>query len=192
MKTPNMPKQKKLNLISKSKFMTLFTMVIFSVSFFNVATAQVLSGTGSYSGAPGFDRGFQATLYCGNNPESWIRGSAFLDKQTGLLTMHINLETDAMHAGPRGQVLVYIFDSNGTLIARVASDDVGRGGKKPGVFEQNTFQSSKYLGTAIGNQAHKIVVVPTLLGFVDRWWNIRLETVGDAFGLIQQFALFFF
>lgn len=156
-----------------------------------VASAQVLAGTGNYSGTPGFDRGFQATLYCGNWPESWLRGSAFLDKQTGILTMHVGLETDATHAGPKGQVLVYITDANGYLLTRVASSEVGRGGKFPGPAAINNFQASMYVGPDVANRAARIVVVPVCTGFIDRFWNVSIDKLLDAAGYIQQFAMFF-
>lgn len=163
-----------------------------TIFFDTAAKAQVLSGVGGYSGAPGFSRGFQATMYCGNWPESWLRGSAFLDRRTGILTMHIGLETDATHAGPKGQILAFITDAYGNLLARVASSEVGRGGKFPGSAAINNFQANMYLGPDIANRAARITVVPNLTGFIDRFWNISLERLVDAAGYIQQFAMYFF
>lgn len=170
----------------------VLTMIFVGAMFSMNVTAQVIAGTGNYTGAPGFDRGFQATMYCGNWPESWLRGSAFLDRNTGILTMHVGLETDATHAGPKGQILVYVSDAYGNLLARVASSEVGMGGKPPGGAVIKSFQASLYLGPDIANRATRITVVPNLTGFIDRLWNVNMDKLMDAAGYIQQFAMFFF
>jgi hypothetical protein len=158
----------------------------------NVFSYAQLAATGTYSGVPGFDRGFQTTTYCGNSPESWVRGSAWLDKGTGLLTMQVNLETDAIDAGPKGQVLVYIFDCNGNLVTRVASAEVGRGGKGfDGHAAIETVQSSTYLGPEIGRQACKMTVVANNTGFSDCWFNISFGQVNDGIGLVEFLISFF-
>ncbi len=151
-----------------------------------------ISGTGNYYGPPGFANGFQSTQHCGNNPESWVRCSATLDQQTGFLTMYINLETDATHAGPKGQGSAFIYDCNGYLLARVSSAEVGRGGKAPGKAESSTFQATFNLGPDIGNRACKVIVAANCTGVEFRWFNVSLEQVKDAAGFVQQFAMFFF
>ena len=166
--------------------------IVVSLFFTSQAHTQTLAGTGGYTGTPGFDRGFQATTYGGNNPESWVRGSAFLDKQTGLLTMNINLETDATHAGPKGQILVYIFDAYGNLITTVCSAEVGRGGKAPGEAEQSNFQATAYLGPQVGNRAAKITVVANVTGSSFQLWGISLQGIKDAWNNVQDFLIFFF
>src|ERR1700727_539394 len=87
------------------------------------AQGQVLNGTGSYKGAaPGWDRGMQTTMHCGNSPESWVRGSASLDKGSGLLSLTGQLETDSVFAGPKGRVTVAIRNAEGKTIYTVATD----------------------------------------------------------------------
>lgn len=170
---------------------TLIIQTILCLIAMNLCYGQ-LAGTGSYNGPPGFANGFQSTQYCGNNPESWVRCSVSLDKATGLLTMQVNLETDATHAGPKGQGLAYVYDCNGYLLARVASAEVGRGGKMPGVAENSTFQASFNLGPDIGSRACKVTAVANCTGVEFRWFNVTLDQVKDAAGYIQQFAMFFF
>jgi hypothetical protein len=172
----------------KSVFITTMLILVFT----SICSGQRLTGTGSYYGNPGFDRGFQATQYCGNNPESWIRGSAWIDKQNGFLTMQIQLETDATHAGPRGQVLCYIYDSFGNILTQVASAEVGIGGKPPGKAVMYTFQATFNCGPDVGYRAAKLVVVPKYTGSSFQFWGVNLEQVKDMMGLIQQFAIFFF
>lgn len=167
------------------------TLLIFSL-WLTFIYGQQITGTGSYNGPGGFDRGFQSTQYCGNNPESWVRGSVWLDKQNGFLTMQVQLETDATHAGPKGQVLAYIYDSNGNLLTKVASAEVGMGGKPPGSAVIRTFQSTFNCGSSIGNLASKVVVVASCTGTSFQFWGVNLDQVRDAFGLVQQFAMFFF
>ncbi len=154
--------------------------------------AEVIVGTGQYIGPGGFDRGFQATQYLGNWPESWLRGSAFLNKETGVLNVWVGLETDATFAGPKGQVHVYITDAYGNLLTKVSTDEVGRGGKSPGPAEISNFQASMYLSPDIARRAAHLTVVPHHTGFINRWFNVTLEQLKDAAGYIQQFAMFFF
>jgi hypothetical protein len=74
--------------------------------------------------------------------------------------MQIQIETDATNAGPKGKVEAFIYDCNGTLLAKVASAEIGRGGKHPGIAVRNTFQATFIVGPEIGSQACKVVVVP--------------------------------
>lgn len=153
--------------------------------------SQILAGTGGYSGTPGFDRGYQTTMHCGNWPESWLRGSAFLDKSTGVLTIHVGLETDAIFAGPKGQIVVYITDANGTLLAKIATAEVGRGGKAPGRAERTDIQTSLHVGSYIANNAARITVATHLTGFTNRLFNVPLQNVYDVAGNLIQAAAFF-
>lgn len=77
-------------------FLPFLILITFFV-FYSPALGQVINGTGSYKGAtPGWDRGMQTTMHCGNNPESWVRGSASLDKASGVLSVTVQLETDSV------------------------------------------------------------------------------------------------
>jgi hypothetical protein len=45
-------------------------------------------GSGPYKAkSGGWDRGMQTTMYCGNGPESWVRGNATLDTASGALSL---------------------------------------------------------------------------------------------------------
>jgi hypothetical protein len=72
------------------------------------------------------------TLYCGNNPESWLRASATLDRSTDQLTLIMQLETDSTLAGPKGKATVTLKDAQGQVLATVSTDEVCLGGKPPG------------------------------------------------------------
>src|SRR5215472_10569864 len=90
-----------------------------------VCFSQTVIGTGTYKGAnPGWDRGMQTTMHCGNDPESWVRGSATLNKQSGELSLIVQLETDSIIAGPKGRVVITIRDSAQKPIYIVTSDEV--------------------------------------------------------------------
>ena len=71
----------------------------------------LIVGSGTYI-APhdgrhdGEDHGLQATTYCGASPESWVRGSAALNPETGWLSLTLELETGSPQAGPRGRLSV--------------------------------------------------------------------------------------
>src|SRR5256885_9439795 len=94
--------------------------VVLAVAFFICSFStfgQTVSATGSSEGAaPGWDRGMESTMHCGNNPESWVRGSAMLDKQSGVLSIVVQLETDSVLAGPKGSVIASIRGAGGNLI----------------------------------------------------------------------------
>ena len=151
-----------------------------------ICYSQVLSGVGGEGGYKGpFERGYQSTTYCGNSPESWVRGNAFLNKKTGFLTITINLETDATHAGPKGQIVVRVYDNAGNTLAKVASEEIGRGGKAPGRFEESIFSASFDLGTDVGSKAATMTVKANCTGSIDRWFNIKLETLQDAFKIFH-------
>lgn len=98
--------------------------------------------TGSYKGAgPGWDRGMQTTMHCGNNPESWVRGSAVLDP-LGRLLVTAQLETDSVTAGPKGRISVEFRDSSGKALATAMTNEIGIGGKLPGKALISDFSSS--------------------------------------------------
>lgn len=120
--------------MNKVLVITIVSAAMVSVS----AQAQIIQGTGPYNGPGGFDRGFQSTQHCGNNPESWIRGSASLDKSSGILNVQVQAETDSTTAGPKGKVLVAVRDAAGNQLADIQSDEFGRGGRPPGGAAMNT------------------------------------------------------
>lgn len=71
--------------------------------------SPLILGWGTYA-APhdgrhdGQDHGLQTATYCGANPESWVRGSAALNPETGWLSLTLELETDSPQAGPKGKL----------------------------------------------------------------------------------------
>jgi hypothetical protein len=163
---------------------------ILAAAVFSIAIVdthgQQLAGTGKYSGPGGFGGGYQAVTYCGNNPESWVRGSVFLDKQTGAITFKMELETDALHAGPKGQIIAYVYDCSGQLISKVGSPEVGRGGKGPdGKVADTRLESNSTLGPDIGHRACSIQVVANCTGTVDNWFNVDPGKLNDAGKLIE-------
>jgi hypothetical protein len=98
--------------------------------------------TGTYVAPnPGWDRGMPSTKYCGNNPESWVRGSASFDPTSGTLTVTIQLETDSIAAGPQGRVVIIARDGAGSTVVTVTSAEIGTGGKPPGSAAIRNFTS---------------------------------------------------
>src|ERR1700727_1491233 len=91
------------------------------------AQGQVLNGTGSYKGAaPGWDRGMQTTMHCGNSPESWGGGWA----------------------------TVAIRNAEGKTIYTVATDEIGIGGKPPGNVVIRSFSSTVSVPASISQEAN--------------------------------------
>jgi len=150
-------------------------------------TAQVLHGTGSYRGAaPGWDRGMETTMHCGNNPESWVRGSATLDKESGILLMMVELETDSILAGPKGRVTASISDEDHNLLYRVTSDEIGIGGKPPGQVVIKNFSSTIAIPLAISRAANSLYLDAECTGSITRLFNVDLVNVSRSFAVFAS------
>jgi hypothetical protein len=164
-------------LISSTKKTQQMKKYFFMIAMIFIATISYgqLKGVklkGTYNGA--FQRGMQATDYCGNDPESWVRGSAFLDKKTGLLKVQVQLETDDLRAGPKGIVHVFIFDKNNKQIAAVKTAEIGRGGKLPGKADRTNVSSVFSLGNVIGQKAASMTIIAQCTGHVTKIFNIDI------------------
>lgn len=140
-----------------------------------------IQGTGPYFGPAGFDRGMQSTAHCGNNPESWLRGSATLDTSTGDMTITIQLETDSVAAGPKGRVKVTVKDENDSVLATVETDEIGMGGKPPGAAVQKSFTSTAQIPAGVAQNAKKLWVDPICNGQVNQWFGIDFSQIQKAF-----------
>jgi hypothetical protein len=148
---------------------------------------QVVHGTGSYKGAgPGWDRGMESTMHCGNNPESWVRGSAQLDKGTGILTVTIELETDSVLAGPKGRLSTVLRDNLGQLIYRATSDEVGIGGKPHGRAVIKNFSSTISIPQSIAAAASSMYLDAECTGSITRLFNIDLQDASSSFLVIAN------
>lgn len=147
--------------------------------------APNIAATGPYDGAPGFDRGMQTTQHCGNNPESWVRGSAKLDTETGTLAVDVQLETDSVAAGPKGKLTVYVIDADSHLRAVIESSDIGIGGKPPGPAVSRTYSSHVQLGSYLAKRAAKLTLHAVCTGIVKQLYGVGNDPT-NAFGLTVQ------
>jgi hypothetical protein len=168
-------------LIINSTTLSILFMLFCSHGMYSQVTVS-----GPYQGPPGFANGMNSTMHCGNSPESWVRGSATFDKNSGALTITIQLETDAVHAGPKGKVTVYLQDCNNKRIAEATTDEVGRGGKSPGKAEHSNYTSTKTIDSDLAKKVCSLYVVAQCTGSVDRIFNIKLGTATDAFGILVK------
>ncbi len=149
--------------------------------------AQILHGSGSYKGAaPGWDRGMETTMHCGNSPESWVRGSATLDKGSGILSMMVELETDSVLAGPKGRVTASISDAAHNLLYRVTSDEIGIGGKPPGQVVIKNFSSTISIPAAITAAAASLYLDAECTGSINRLFNVDLVTISRSFAVFAS------
>lgn len=157
------------------------------ISYHHAAVGQVINGTGSYKGAgPGWDRGMQTTMHCGNNPESWVRGSASLDKTSGSLSMTVQLETDSVLAGPKGRVTVTMRNGDGKALYIVTSDEIGIGGKPPGHAVIRNFSSKASVPIVISQAANSIYLDAQCTGSVTRLFNISLGNPDRGFDVFAS------
>lgn len=160
------------------------------VGSFFVANAQV-QVTGSYkhnSPVGQWSRGMPTTMYCGNSPESWVRGNASLDPSSGLLSLTIQLETDSTSAGPKGKLSAALKDSTGKTLATATSEEIGTGGKGPGRAAIRNFTSQTKVDSAITQRVKSIFLDAQCTGSIDRLWNVKLDTVTDAFKIAVAIA----
>lgn len=107
---------------------------------------------------PAFSRGMPATMYCGNNPESWVRGSASLDLASGKVTIDEQLETDSANAGPTGSVMVYINDKAGRELSGLTTEEIGIAGKGGGNALIRNFRATTTISMEIAQRAASIQV----------------------------------
>lgn len=158
--------------------------VILCISLGVVAEAQTISVSGSYKGAgPGWDRGMNSTMHCGNNPESWARGSASLDK-SGRLSITVQLETDSTTAGPKGRVSVTMKDAVGRGLATATTDEIGIGGKPPGGAVIKNFSSTADIDQNIVTKTKSMYIDAQCTGSVGQLWGIDLGDAAKAFKII--------
>jgi V8-like Glu-specific endopeptidase len=165
-------------------FLILITVVVCSLT----ALAQVINGAGSYKGAaPGWDRGMQTTMHCGNDPESWVRGSASLDKASGVLSVTVQLETDSVFAGPKGRVTITIRNAEGKPIYMVLSNEIGIGGKSfLGNVVTRNFSSTFSISPSISQQANSLYLDAQCTGSINRLFNIDLGNPSKSFDLVAS------
>jgi hypothetical protein len=123
-------------------------------------------------GPAGFDHGMQTTQYCGNNPESWVRGSAKLDTATGTVTVDIELETDSTLAGPKGRVVIEVHGDGGRLLVTLESSEVGIGGKPPGHAVSRRFSSHASLTEVLARRARTLSIRAACTGAAPQLWGI--------------------
>jgi hypothetical protein len=160
----------------------LFLLLQFSVSS---VVGQTIHATGSYKGAaPGWDRGMETTMHCGNNPESWVRGSATLEKSTGILSITLQLETDSVLAGPKGRVLASVRNAAGQELYRAVSDEIGMGGKPPGPAAIRNFSSTISAPLPISAATSSLFLDAQCTGSITQLFNL------NPINLNHNFAVF--
>jgi hypothetical protein len=148
-----------------------------------VTTRQIaIGGTYKHNSPVGqWSRGMPTTMYCGNRPESWVRGDARLDPGSGILRMTVQLETDDVFRGPTGRVSAALKDVNGNTLATAFSDEIGTGGKGSGQLALRNFSSQVRIDPGVADQVSSILLDAQCTGSSDRLWNVRPGTPTDAF-----------
>jgi len=160
--------------MSLAAAMALFSAVIF-------AQAIKVTGAQKYN-TPGQDwsRGMPTTMYCGNSPESWVRGNATLDPSSGLLSITVQLETDATHAGPKGKIAAALRDSTGKTVATATTEEHGTGGKAPGRAAIRNFSGQTKIPVDVSKRVTAIYLDAQCTGSLSRVFDIKLDTVTDV------------
>ena len=122
----------------------------------SVVRAQTIKATGPYNGPPGFSRDQATTRHCGNNPESWVRASGELNKETGRLSFNVQLETDSTTAGPQGRAIFTFKGEGGAALAEITTHEIAMGGKRPGKAVIKDFGNQFSIPPSIAKQTRSI------------------------------------
>lgn len=107
-----------------------------------------------------------------------------MDKNSGDITITIQLETDSTKAGPKGRIMIKVRDANGRNIAEANTDEAGRGGKPPGNAAITTSGGHASIPPNIANRAASIYVEAQCTGSIDRWFNISAEDLAKGIKVI--------
>jgi hypothetical protein len=170
-----------------SKFILIFVVLV-ACALASPALADIISADHDYSGPPGFDRGYQVTLYCGNSPESWLRASATLDQATGRLSVQFNLETDSTAKGPKGFIVINGYDASGKLLFTSQSDEYGIGGKAPGAARIENYGSFDNIDPNVAGKTTKLAISIHHTGSVTQIFGISGDDAQGAIKLITTVA----
>ncbi|OQP64777.1 hypothetical protein A3860_18640 [Niastella vici] len=134
-----------------------------------------------------FQRGMPSYIYGGNSPESWVRGKATLDQASGILSITIQLETDATDAGPKGRVTVALTDCSGKAIANLTTDEVETGGKNPGSAKIVNFSSQKQIDPEKACKVCSLYVTAQKTGVKKALWDGNGDKLKDAFNIVVAY-----
>jgi hypothetical protein len=118
------------------------------------------------------------------NPEGWVRGSASVARDTGIVTMKLQLETDSTTHGPCGRMSVILRDTSGADLATLKVEEkVCRGGKSPGRAERSDFTFQKAVPLAVAEKTTQVIVLTEKAGRHFGFWGIPLSVIEDAIKL---------
>jgi hypothetical protein len=162
--------------------MVIIVLMLLSIHFIMAEDSIPITGSYNHSSPVGtWSRGMATTMYCGNSPESWIRGNATFDRSTGILIITVQLETDDVLAGPKGKVIATLKDNSGKTLTTVFSEEVGTGGKPPGRAAIRNFISHIKIDDTIAKKVALIHLDAKCTGSLTRLWNLGLDNVIDVF-----------
>jgi Trypsin len=167
--------------------LNLFAALLLVLLAASTAAGQTIHASGTYKGAaPGWDRGMETTMHCGNSPESWVRGAASLEKSTGILSITLQLETDSILAGPKGRVQASIRDAKGQEIYRAVSDEIGMGGKPPGPAAIKNFSSTISVPLPVSAAAASLFLDAQCTGSVTGLFNLDPVNINHNFVVVAS------
>jgi hypothetical protein len=98
--------------------------------------------------------------------------------------MTIQLETDSTSEGPKGKIHVDVFDANGGLLSTVDSQEVGIGGKHPGLSRIDNFSGYQNIPMPVPAIAASIKVRPECTGKVFQLFGIDYGQLLKAVSLL--------
>ena len=123
----------------------------------------------------------RAVKFCGHDPESWVRGFAELNRNTGRIKISLELETDSLAAGPKGWTKVEILDAADRVLYSLRTHEHGIPGKMPGGARREQFTYEGKVPVEIAKCAAKLVVTPHHTGVQHGIFGTPLSVVrGDV------------
>jgi len=151
------------------------------------AAASPIEASGRYNHhTGGWDRGYQSTMYCGNSPESWVRGNARLDPSSGLVSVDIQLETDSNLAGPKGKIVGTVRDADGKTLTTFETNEFSRGGKQGGTFQETRHTVTIKLDPATVAKAASLSIEAQCTGSALGIFGADPQEVLKALGIIVK------
>ena len=122
-----------------------------------------------------FARGFSA-LDHGDDPESWVRASATCQRDNGVVSFTLQLETDSVSAGPKGRMQVVLRDATKDLVT-IDVAEIEMGGKIPGPSRIRSFHGQATVPIKLAARVTSVGVTVQHTGSSNQLFGIPADDV---------------
>ena len=138
-------------------FMSRHVLLVFA--FLIAGALQLASAqTVACQPRPESQANYMCAMWQSTDPESWIRGSASLDKRTGLVALKVQLEADSKAAGPKGKMEVILRDAQDKQLAKIEVGEFGMGGSHKSHAGRKNFTGQVGVSSDIAERTARVSV----------------------------------